>query len=196
MSPAKKLRDLRQEDFDRLLLWLDPDRERAGLIYEKIRWRLIAILASRGCLTPEELADETIDRAARRVVDIQQIYGGDKAIYFLGVMNNVHHEYLRRPTLPRLVEPHDDLETKEQVHACLDNCLARLAPYSREVIEKYYSENKQAKIDLRKQIARELGIKAATLRLRALRIREKLQVCIERCLEESAGGTVRHGTAL
>jgi len=196
MSPAKKIRDLRQEDFDRLLLWLDPDRERAGLIYEKIRWRLIAILASRGCLTPEELADETIDRVACRVVDIQQTYAGDKAIYFLGVMNNVHHEYLRRPTLPRLVEPHEDTETKEQVHACLDNCLARLAPYSREVIEKYYSENKQAKIDLRKQIARQLNIKATTLRLRALRIREKLQICIERCLEASAGVTVRQGTVL
>jgi len=196
MSPAKKLLDLRQEDFDRLLLWLDSDRERAGLIYEKIRWRLIAILASRGCLTPEELADETIDRVARRVVDIQQIYTGDKTVYFLGVMNNVHHEYLRRPPLPRLVEPHNATETKEQMHACLDNCLGKLAPYSREVIEKYYAENKQAKIDLRKQIARELGIKAATLRLRALRIREKLQICIERCLEASASGTVRQGTIL
>lgn len=196
MSPAKKLRDLRQEDFDRLLLWLDPDRERAGLIYEKIRWRLIAILASRGCITPEDLADETIDRVARRVVDIQQTYAGDKAIYFLGVMNNVHHEYLRRPPLPRLVESHDDTETREQMHVCLDDCLARLAPYSREVIEKYYSENKQAKVDLRKQIARQLGIKAGTLRLRALRIREKLQICIERCLEESASGTVRQGTVL
>src|SRR5436190_7963883 len=100
MSPAKQLKDLRQEDFDRLLDWLDPDRERAGVVYEKIRWRLVAILASRGCVTPEEVADETIDRVARRVGDIQQTYTGDQAIYLLGVMNNVHHEYLRRPSLP------------------------------------------------------------------------------------------------
>lgn len=185
MSPAKHLKDLRQEDFDRLLDWLDGDREQAGLTYEKIRWRLVAILASRGCQTPEEVADETIDRVARRVVDIQDTYEGDKAIYFLGVMNNVHHEYLRRPSLPRLVEPDEGAEQKEQIHLCLEQCLDKLAPYSRQLIEKYYTENRQAKIDLRKRIARELGIKSATLRLRALRIREKLQACIEHCLAVS-----------
>src|SRR5437016_9086682 len=87
MTPARKLQVLRQEDFDRLLLWLDPDPERAGIIYEKIRWRMIAILASRGCRLAEELADETIDRVARRVADIQAKYVDERAIYFLGVMN-------------------------------------------------------------------------------------------------------------
>jgi len=100
MPPAKKHHALQQEDFDRLLHWLDPDDERAGIIYEQIRWRLIAILASRGCRTPEDLADETIDRVARRVIEIRDAYTGDQANYFLGVMNNVHHEYLKRP------EPH------------------------------------------------------------------------------------------
>jgi DNA-directed RNA polymerase specialized sigma24 family protein len=185
MTSAKHLRDLRQEDFDRLLDWLDADREQAGVIYERIRWRLVAILASRGCSTPEEVADETIDRVARRVVDIRDTYRGDKAIYFLGVMNNVHHEYLRRPSLSRLVEPEEDIEAKERMHMCLDQCLDKLAPYSRQLIEKYYTGNKQAKIDLRKRIARELGIKATTLRLRALRIREKLQTCIQHCLDVS-----------
>ena len=183
MSPAKKLQTLRQEDFDRLLNWLDPDSERAGLVYEKTRWRLIAILASRGCAVPEELADETIDRVARRVVDIRHTYVGDKAIYFLGVMNNVHHEYLKRPPLPRLVESDDDGEAKEGTHLCLDKCLDKLAPHSRLMIERYYAADKQAKIDLRRRIATEFGISLNSLRLRALRIREKLQACIEQCWE-------------
>src|SRR5258708_24763867 len=104
MSPARKLQTLKQEDFDRLLTWLDPDPERAGILYERIRWRLIAILASRGCTVAEELADEIIDRVARRGVDIQQTYVGEKATYFLGLLNNLHHEYLKRPVMPRLVE--------------------------------------------------------------------------------------------
>lgn len=183
MSPAKKLQTIEQEDFDQLLSWLDPDANQAGLIYERIRWRLIAILASRGCSIPEELADETIDRVARRVIDIQETYVGDKSIYFLGVMNNVHHEYLKRPALPRLVERDDDVETKERTHLCLDKCLDKLAPHSRQLIERYYAENKQAKIDLRKRIAAEFGISLNTLRLRALRIRERLQICIEQCLD-------------
>jgi len=183
MSPAKTLHILKQEDFDRLLRWLDPDAERAALTYEKIRWRLVAILASRGCSTPEELADETIDRVARRVGDIQDTYVGEQAIYFLGVMNNVHHEYLKRPLPPPAPEPDDDVETKERTHSCLEKCLTRLSPNSRRMIEQYYAEDKRAKIDLRKRIAVELGIGVGTLRLRALRIRDKLQTCIQQCLE-------------
>jgi DNA-directed RNA polymerase specialized sigma24 family protein len=182
MSAAKHYKDLTQSDFDRLLHWLDPDRERAGLLYEKIRWRLVTILASRGCPPAEELADETIDRVARRVTDIEQTYVGDKAVYFLGVMNNVHHEYLRRPAVPRLIEANPEVDRQEQVHLCLDNCLNTLAPYARQLIERYYAADKRVKIDLRKLIARDLGIKPATLRLRALRIRAKLQTCIESCL--------------
>ena len=186
MSLAKKLHILRQEEFDRLLRWLDPDPQRAGLAYEKIRWRLIAILASRGCAGPEELADETLDRVARRVVDIQDSYVGDKAIYFLGVMNNVHHEYLKRPAMPKPPARDDDGEAKEQTHLCLERCLDKLAPNSRRMIERYYAEDRQAKIDLRKRIAEEFGISISTLRLRALRIREKLQACIESCLQMEA----------
>ena len=182
MSPAKNLQALRQEDFDRLLSWFDPDPERAGVSYERIRWRLIAILASRGCRVPEELADETIDRVARRVADIRAAYVGDKANYFLGVMNNVHHEYLKRAVISRLPEPDAEGAAKEATHFCLEECLEKLAPHSRQVIEKYYSENKQAKINLRKRIAAEFGISLNTLRLRALRIREQLQGCIEQCL--------------
>jgi DNA-directed RNA polymerase specialized sigma24 family protein len=186
MSAAKTLHTIRQEEFDRLLSWLDPEPERAGLTYEKIRWRLIAILASRGCSSPEELADETIDRVARRVVDIRESYVGDKAFYFLGVMNNVHHEYLKRPLMPRPKEPDNDGETKERIHLCLDKCLDKLTPKSRRMIEQYYAETKRAKIDLRKRIAAELGIRLSTLRLRALRIRDKLQICIQQCLEREA----------
>src|SRR6266852_615987 len=122
MSPAKNLQALRQEDFDRLLSWFDPDPERAGVAYERIRWRLIAMLASRGCRVPEELADETIDRVARRVADIRAAYVGDQAHYFLGVMNNVHHEYLKRPIMPRPPEPDDNVETKERTDRCLEKC--------------------------------------------------------------------------
>jgi len=182
MSAAKTLHILKQEEFDRLLRWLDPDPERAGLTYEKIRWRLVAILAARGCTCPEELADETIDRVARRVIDIRDSYVGDQAIYFLGVMNNVHHEYLKRPMMPRPPEPDDDVEVKEKTHLCLEKCLNKLSTNSRRLIERYYAENKRAKIDLRRRIAAELGIGLGTLRLRALRIRDKLQTCIEQCL--------------
>ncbi len=183
MSQAVQLKTLEQADFDRLLAWLDPNPERAGELYESIRWRLVAVLAARGCRIPEELADEAIDRVARRVADIRATYVGDPAIYFLAVMNNVHHEYLRRPPLPHLVQANEDTEVKEQTFLCLDKCLAKLSPHAREIIEQYYAENKQAKINLRKRIAARFGMKQSNLRLRALRIRAKLQTCIVQCVE-------------
>jgi len=180
-----QIKVLEPADFDRLLEWLDPDPDRAGQLYESIRWRLIAILASRGCHIPEELADDVIDRVARRVKDIEATYTGDKAIYFLGVMNNVHHEYLRRP-VPRLVVAGNvQVEVREQTYICLDRCLEKLSPHAREIIQQYYAEDKQAKISLRKRIAAKLGVSRSNLRLRALRIRAKLQTCIEQCMEVS-----------
>jgi DNA-directed RNA polymerase specialized sigma24 family protein len=165
-----------------MLNWLDGDRERAGVLYEKIRWRLIAILASRGCAVAEELADETIDRVSRRIADIQATYVGDPSLYFLGVMNNVHHEFLKRPPLPRVVPNENASEATERIHRCLDNCLQQLAPHARQLIEQYYAEDKRARINLRQRIAGQFGVAAGTLRLRALRIRAKLQQCIEQCL--------------
>lgn len=184
MSTAKHRYVLRQDEFDRLLTWLDSDPERAGAIYEKIRWRLIAILASRGCRVPEELADETIDRVARRVADIEATYVGDKTIYFLGVLNNVHHEYLKRPIILQSAQMiADDPDKKEQMHVCLERCLEKLSSNSRTLIENYYSAEKQARIDLRKRLAQQFGISVSVLRLRTLRVRQKLQGCIEQCLK-------------
>ena len=59
--------DLSQEAFDRLLAWLNPNRALAGEKYEEIRRRLIKIFTCRGCTCPEVLADETINRVARKV---------------------------------------------------------------------------------------------------------------------------------
>jgi DNA-directed RNA polymerase specialized sigma24 family protein len=182
MPPRRKNHVLSPEEFDRLLNWLDSDRERAGEIYEEIRWRLIAILAARECPVPEELADETIDRVARRVSDIADNYSGDKILYFFGVLNNVHHEYLKKPATPQPPPVIQIAEIREATHECLERCLGRLPEDARKLIRDYYAEDKQAKIDLRKRLASEMGVSINTLRLRVLRIRESLQKCIERCL--------------
>lgn len=186
MPARRTTRTLEQAELDRLLAWLDSDRERAGERYEQIRWRLITIFAARNCAVPEELADETIDRVARRVADIEANYVGDKALYFFGVANNVHHEYLKKPAPPEsavVIDEGDD--EREQRHRCLEQCLGKLPTDSREMLLRYYSQEKQAKIELHKTMAGQMGITINTLRLRVLRLKEKLQPCIKRCLERS-----------
>src|SRR5438105_3823358 len=87
---------LTQIDFDSLLDWLDSSREKAGEKYEMIRGGLIDIFHYRGCTGPEDLADVTINRVAKKVHKIRNSYAGDPARYFYGVAKKVYLEYLKQ----------------------------------------------------------------------------------------------------
>lgn len=176
--------DLDQGSFDRLLAWLHSDREQAGRKYEDIRRRLIKLFACRGCHEAEDLADETINRVARKTEEITESYSGDPALYFYGVANKVHHEYLRKKPAPPPPPPLES-DDAEREYECLDQCMQQLASDSRELVLQYYHEEKRAKIEHRKQLALSLGIGINALRLRAFRIREALQRCVLRCLGQA-----------
>src|SRR5215831_13213906 len=94
-SWTSRQEDLTPETFEKLLEWLDRDRNRAGEKYEYIRMRLIKRFASRGCTEPEELADETLTRVAHKLKQISGAYIGNPASYCLGVANKIFLEYLR-----------------------------------------------------------------------------------------------------
>ncbi|HUK90604.1 MAG TPA: hypothetical protein VLZ81_09415, partial [Blastocatellia bacterium] len=77
MNPIKTKFVLTQEAFDLLLRWLDPDdRDRAGQRYEEIRQSIIRNFARRGSPVAEELADEVMNRVAKRLPEIIDSYDG------------------------------------------------------------------------------------------------------------------------
>lgn len=176
---------LTQTDFDSLLGWLDPDRQQAGEKYETIRNGLIQIFQYRGCLTPEELADETINRVARRAAEVSKSFEGDPARYFYGVAKKVYLEYVKEKPMIELpaslaTPPADDVE---QQYQCLDQCIGQLTDGNRTLILQYYRERKRAKIESRRAIRAERDLKPGALRVRVFRIRETLEKCVRRCLE-------------
>jgi DNA-directed RNA polymerase specialized sigma24 family protein len=187
---------LTQEDFDTLLNWLDADRDRAGRKYEAIRVRLIKIFTCRGCSDPEELADETINRVVARVADIAIGYQGDPALYFYGVSQKVQLEYVRKSRLRGSDLPVEEgaqipapatkalANEAEPEFECLERCLERLPRNNRKLVLEYYLPEKQAKIDHRKRLAKEMGIAVNALRIRAHRIRRALEQCVRACLEQ------------
>lgn len=172
-----------QENFERFLGWLDADRDRAGERYEEIRHQLIKIFTSRGCLVPEELADECINRVFKRINDIIDQYQGDPAIYFYGVAKMVYLEYLRvqpiRPPQPVASGP----EEAELKHECLERCMASLTHKNRELILAYYGEENQTKTEHRKVLAERMGMEPNALWVRVHRIREKLKACVSECIK-------------
>ena len=173
---------LSQESFDALLKWLSPNRNQAGQIYEEIRLRLIRIFTARACTEAEDLADETMNRVASKLPEIGGAYSGDPALYFYAVANNVHLEFLRRkpPEPPPIVV--DDSPDMEDRFRCLEECLDALSADNRDLVIQYYQDERQAKIDHRRLLARRLGIAPNALRIRACRIRASLLKCVEKCL--------------
>lgn len=184
LTSRKKQWVLTQQTFDDLLAWLAPEREQAGRKYEEIRYRLIKIFTCRGCPIPEELADETINRVTRKLAEVAATYVGDPALYFYGVAHNVHLEYLRKKPQPVIQPPVEPEEDSEREYECLDECMQKLTEQNRTLVLEYYQEDKQAKINQRRELAERLGIALNALRIRAHRIRAHLQKCVLHCLSQ------------
>ncbi|HBB94601.1 MAG TPA: hypothetical protein DC054_04365 [Blastocatellia bacterium] len=172
-----------KESFDALLAWLDSDPEIAACKYEVIRSRLIKIFVCRGCHEPEDLADETIDRVARKLDEIRTTFTGEPIRYFYGVANKVHLEYLRRKPPPVPPPPSTNSAEIEREYDCLERCMQHLAAGNRELVLQYYQEDKQAKIENRQRLADRLGIAVNALRIRACRIRASLLACVQECID-------------
>src|SRR5262249_47687766 len=88
--------------------------------------------------------------------------------------------------LPPLVAAGDETEEREMQFACFEHCLRQLPMESRELVIQYYQEERQARIDHRKALAKRLGIPLNALRSRAMRIRDKLEQCVDRCRRKNS----------
>lgn len=183
----KKNWELSQESFDALLTWLDPDREQAALKYEKIRGGLIKIFTGRACAEPEDLADETINRVARKLKEIEKDFSGDRTRYFFGVANKVHLEHLRRKIPQAMPQSPTDPNRIELEYNCLDLCIERLTKENRDLLLRYHGAEGQAETELRRALANDLGIAPNALRIRAHRIRVGLKECVEKCINRAIG---------
>ena len=179
------------ESFDEILAWLNPDRDVAGSMYVQLHDDLAQLFRWRQCADPEGLADEVVDRVARKVHEVRPDYVGDPRLYFLAVGNNLVKENFRKikshVSLTELDPSQqlttEDKEDKTDIHDCLDECSQKLSSEERELITGYYAKEKQAKIDHRAELAQQFGMSVQTLRVRVFRIRRSLAQCIERCLE-------------
>lgn len=174
-----------------LLRRLGDDPERGGEGYESLRRALVRFFDWRGAHAPDECADDTLDRLARRLeVDgaIDDVRG-----YAHGIARLVLLEQWRRPReLPpveaderlRAAPPPADEDPRE---ACFERCLAELPADGRTLILEYYAADGRLKIEGRRRLAASLGLSDTALRNRAQRLRDRLERCIRRGLALEAG---------
>lgn len=178
----KTAKDLTPERFDRFLAWLCSDREKAGEEYERLRFRLTTFFSARRARFPEELADETINRV---ILKISEETIENKLGYIYGVAKNIFLESLRKEKDHLNI---DDVSITAPVAAagfsddCLNRCLSQLPKDNRRFILDYFSESKAAKVALHKEMSGTMGSSIEAVRMRVVRIKRKLKVCIEECM--------------
>lgn len=187
-SGTKTKWSLTPEAFEKLLDALSADRDEAGLQYEIVRRKLTRFFEWRKVDSADEYADETINRVARRIEEGQVIENLNS--YFYGVARMVYLEALKEHELVSIDDAPQTLNQKapeptaaEPRVVCFDHCLDSLPPENRRLIVDYYQEEKRAKIELRQELADSLQIPLNALRIRAHRIRVRLEQCITECMK-------------
>jgi RNA polymerase sigma factor (sigma-70 family) len=191
----KRERDPTTEELDKFLAWLAA----AGRDYATMHLRLTRIFGARRCFDPENLADEVMNRVAVRIEKIKETYEGDPARCFHGFAEKVYREHLRDLDKILGIEPPppsfhpDEHEQKqrerercEEEDECLTRCMEKLPAPDTQLFSRYSQTDEAAKI-ARKKMAAELGLTANALRIKAHRVRRRLQKCMESCLEQLRG---------
>ena len=184
------------QPFHALLEWLDPDPERAGRAYENLRTRLLRLYEWRGADLADELVDETLDRVARRLAEGEEVRTTEPIRYVYGVARRVFHELVRREQRRRralekdpwpLPPPSTEAEKTELESRlkCLREGLEGLTAKARTMILTYYQGDKGEKIANRKRLAKELKIPINALRIRAYRVRSRLEAAVRECLDST-----------
>ena len=184
---------LNQDEFDGLLNWLSPNRESAGEKYESIRAGLIRFFRYKGCGNDEELADETINRVARKLPDLDLNTGNKHITYFYGFASNIFLEEKKRrqkqaeldSNLPFKIMGADNDESESKFN-CLEECLNKLEPNGKKLITGYYLKNKSEKFEHRRQLAESLNLSVNNLHVKAHRLRNALRRCLEECLKKKS----------
>ena len=183
-----------------MLAWLDEGRDSGGETYLQMRRRLALYFQRKRCLTPDDLADETLNRVTRRLEEEGNITDATPARYCYIVAKFVLLEYLRHPDVRNVRdgdireqardarellatpgEPAAAAAQDERLLDCLDRCLNALSADDRALILEYYRDEQRAKIERRRQLAASLKLTANALAIRACRLRDKLQRCVREC---------------
>jgi DNA-directed RNA polymerase specialized sigma24 family protein len=185
----KKGFHLGQSEFDALLNLLSPDRDEAGVVYERVRLGLFRYFRYKGCADPADLVDETFNRVAVRTEKFDSASNLTPERYFYGFAGLIAKEHKRKTAR---LSPLDGSEANghaaitsssdgERELICLEGCLGTLDADDRELITEYHSLEGQARIDLRHRICGRLSLTPTALYVKMSRIRKRLKRCIEDC---------------
>jgi DNA-directed RNA polymerase specialized sigma24 family protein len=182
------------QSFEKLLAAFDSDREEAGEIYENVRVKLLRYFERYGITDTDRYVDITLDRVMRRLDEGEVVANIMAFIYAVASYVRMEAWNEQKQLRDAEVEIKKDFDQRQQEDVvaesprqlCLDRCLNDLPVETRILIIDYYSAERSAKIKLRRQMAKSLGVEMNALRIRAHRIRLGLETCVQKCVSQVA----------
>jgi DNA-directed RNA polymerase specialized sigma24 family protein len=188
---AANKNEITREAFDSLLAAFGDDREIAAQNYIELREKLRMFFTWRGFADADEHADETLNRTARRlaageeILDVRAYVFGVARFLCLEINRAEEKKRLALNELPAVINADREERINNQARLdCLQNCLQNLPEEDRSFIVNYYQGERNQKIANRKSLLERLNLSASGLRMRALRLREKLEICLHDCVKK------------
>ncbi|HLL99673.1 MAG TPA: hypothetical protein VK400_01350 [Pyrinomonadaceae bacterium] len=190
------------EAFEKLLSGLDENSEKASLIYEDIRCRLIRQFRANQSQVAEEQADEVFNRIARKIYEEDFVLDKNNPYpYFHQTARYILLEHQRRAR--RKILGLDDLPVSEEPFYNPEEILARFSERLRaeaglnslrecreglsekdiNLLDRYDAAKGKEKKTQREQLAVESGKTVNALKISINRIRKKLIECAKRKLK-------------
>jgi DNA-directed RNA polymerase specialized sigma24 family protein len=178
------------DGFAGLLAALGGTPQEAGQHYEQLRSKLVFFFTRRSLQSPEDLADEVLDRLARRLSEGLTISSVDG--FVLGVARHVAQEQAAIRNQPQSVDPSFfdnvpavlDTPIEDERIADLERCLRRLPSLDTQLLRNYYLGDANHLMSARKRMAERLGVSPGTLRQRVFLIRKRLLDCVTTSLQK------------
>ena len=182
--------------FQILLDRLDPDPEIAAEKYENIRIKIVHLVRWRGCAEShaDELADRTLDRVAEKIAAGEQIENVNA--FAAAVARFIWLEHSRKnridavgDDLPEIPVETDlsFLDDPDERMKCLRRCIAtKFTDDEKRLVINYYDTDGAEKAKTaRRRLAETFGLTVNAMKVRACRLRMRLEACINDCVEHT-----------
>jgi DNA-directed RNA polymerase specialized sigma24 family protein len=186
--------------FQTLLDRLDADSEVAAQKYEALRIKIAHLHRWRGCAEShsDDLADITLDRVAAKLAAGEVVE--NLTAFASAIARFVSLEHSRKNKLDAVgddvpvtpVEPDlDFLEGPDRRTRCLRRCVAaKFNDDEKRIVVGYYDTDADEKTkNARRLLADSFGLTVNALKVRACRLRMRLEACINDCV----AGVTQHG---
>ncbi len=173
--------------WQKLLAFIANEGDGAEDAYQTARARLVKFFAWRGCRNVEDLADETLTRAANKLAHAD-VQAERPMAFIIGMARIIELEWRRREgRWVSFSESSAESEpaatpspNKEQLLAALERCLEKMDAADRQLLLRYHEPRGERRALVRQVIAEELSMAVNALRVRMHRMRLRVEACVER----------------